>query len=617
MFKKYNLSLFRILQVVIDGFLICVSSYLSYALTEQTLRINSSHTLWIIKASIFMLVIRLSINSFFGLYRQIWRYISVEDIVNVFKAVSLGSMLGVSLIFLLERQTVNKTMFIVDWIICFGLISGIRLIRRYLSLSERTPQGAYIKKSRILLYGADNAADIFIRQVSRDPYSKMFVAGIIDDNPKNVKAMMHGIRVLGGSKEMPGIIDRYKIDELVITTPTIPKPILDNIFLIAHDKKKTVKIMPSIYETLTDKRGPVYVRDIDVSDILERDPVAVDFRDLENSVRGKRILITGGAGSIGSELARQLARFRPEEITLLDTNENDLFFVEHELSNFSKQSIFSFTICDIRQKTQLKTIFEKKEPGTVFHAAAYKHVPYSQSQSSEYILTNVLGTKNLIEIAGLSPGVKRFCFISSDKAVRPANVMGATKAIGEAMILKANESMTDKRFCFVRFGNVLGSRGSVIPLFKRMIENGGPVTVTEPDMERYFMSIHEAVSLILYAAFIPKDIHAFLLDMGRPVKIEEVAKLLIRLSGFNKNEIDITYTGIRRGEKMKEDLYDEGCETIDRIAGTKILAINGKSKYVGDVNDKFVGKLINTAMTYDDDALRKELKSVFNDINIR
>jgi len=615
MAKKYKISKYRIFQILVDSVLICLSLYLAYVLTEQTFWLAPFHRIWFIKACVFMLLIRLAVNILFGLYRQIWRYISFDDFIKIFKAVVSGSLIGVIAIFFLQRQVANRTMFLVDMLLCFTFLSGARIVRRYFRQKMLSGRPKFIKKKRVLLYGAGSGGDIFVRQVRHDPYSKIIIAGFVDDDPEKTGAYLHGVEVLGSGHNLEELIDKNEIDEIIITIPSVKKQTVDSIYSIVKRRNVAVKIMPSIYEVLNEGKKITNVRMVDVSDLLGRNVVSLDLEGLKSNINGKRVLITGAAGSIGKVLFKQVLSFHPEKVVGLDINENGIFWLDHELSaRDDTKDKHAVVICDIRNKNKVESVIDREKPHFIFHAAAYKHVPLSGLNPSEYVLTNILGTRNLIDIVKKKPYIEKFCFISTDKAVKPCNVMGATKAVGERIILEEIVKNKDKRFSFVRFGNVLGSRGNVIPIFKEMIEQGGPIKVTHPDVERYFMDTQEAVNLVLEASFIPAENNAFLLNMGKPIKIVDLAKLLIKLAGLSEYNIEIEYCGLRPGEKLRENLYDNNFEKLAPTAHNKVYSIIGKNKEntaFNYIDESWIRDLIESAKRNDDEDVLKKLKEMF------
>ncbi|MBU2043905.1 MAG: polysaccharide biosynthesis protein [Candidatus Omnitrophica bacterium] len=612
MVEKYIVFRYRLLQVAIDSLLVFFSLYGSYVLTEQALYIPNQYRLWFFKTLILMLVVRLTVNSLLGVYRQIWRHVSLEDIINIFKAVSLSTFTAVLVIFLFQGSVINWAIFLVDALLCFSLFSGARLLRRYLILKTVKQKSKFIKKAKVLLYGAGEGGDIFIRQIIREPYSKILIEGIIDDDSRKQGAILHGLKVLGDRSKVIDIIDHKQIDEVIITIPSATKQLIEGIYKVLQQRNVKIRTVPSLYEILSERRKLTNIRDIEINDLLGREAMSVSFEFLDKAIRGKKFLITGGAGSIGKELVKQITHFSPEKVVVLDINENAIFWLSYELSQLTKKDKYSLLICDIKNKEKLDKIIEKERPDFIFHAAAHKHVPISEFNPSETVLANVLCTKNLIEIVKAKKFIKKFCFISTDKAVKPSSLMGATKAIGEILILNEANLNKDKRFCFVRFGNVLGSRGSVIPLFKEMIESGGPIRVTSPYSERYFMGIQEAINLILQVSFMSSETNAFLLDMGDPIKIVDLAKLLINIFGFNDKSIGIEYIGLRPGEKLKEELYDRDHEKLANSPHKKIFAIIlNKNEYGLKADDLAINNLIKNASRHNEDEVIKKLKQMF------
>ena len=429
------------------------------------------------------------------------------------------------------------------------------------------------KKKRVLLYGAGVGANLFIRQIKLDRDPEILIIGIIDDDEGKKGCVIHGIKVLGGKKDLIRAIDEKRIDEVIITIATDANKLVDGISELLEKRDVSVKIIPSEYELKIDENRLTHIHNVDVEDLLGRDIVSIDFDFLAQAVQGKTILITGGGGSIGKALAQEVVRLKPKKVIILDADENAVFWTGYDLGNMPERSPYSFKLCNICEKEKVRRIITREEPDIIFHAAAFKHVPLSYEHPCEYVLNNVLGTKNIIEIVKESDFVKKFCLISTDKAVNPSNVMGATKALCERLVLSEVEDNKDTRFCFVRFGNVLGTKGSVLKVFKDMIVNRQTLKITDEHVERYFMGVQEAVNLVLHSVFMKDGQSAFLLDMGDSVKIIDLARLVIRLSGLKEKDIAFEYTGLRLGEKMTEELFDPVCEKLAATSCDKIFSI--------------------------------------------
>ncbi len=422
---------------------------------------------------------------------------------------------------------------------------------------------------RVLIAGAGDAGEQLLRSIQSSGADRYFAAGFVDNNDSRRGSIIHGVKVLGKIAQIPEIILRHNIDELIIALPPGSKSVREAVRLAKTAGLKKIRIVPPLADIIDGKFSLANVRRVEVEDLLERDKVSLDMDAIGKFIAGKKVLITGAAGSIGSELCRQIAKFGPAEAALLDQDETGIFNIGNELKkHFADLPVKEF-VADIQNASRMKEIFSEIGPQIVFHAAAYKHVPLMEQNAGEAVRNNVFGTKNLAD-AAISAGAQNFIFISTDKAINPTSVMGATKRIGE-MICQAANGAGKTKFVSVRFGNVLGSRGSVIPIFREQIRRGGPVEVTHPEMKRYFMLTSEACLLVMQAGALGKGGEVFVLDMGKPVKIVDLAKEMIKLSGF-KPDIDmpIVYIGIRPGEKLFEELM-AGNEAVGATQSEKIF----------------------------------------------
>jgi FlaA1/EpsC-like NDP-sugar epimerase len=497
----------------------------------------------------------------FSVYKIVWRYISIRDAIRILKAILPVTVLLTLARYLMPRSLVMFRIPISVITFEFLLITlgtaGIRMVRRVsLEMTQRdslTRQRDGTTK-RTLLIGAGDAGNMVAKELSQRTDLGTHVAGFVDDDPKKFNSVIQGVRILGSTAQIPKIAKRLKIDEAIITIANASSREIRRIVELCEGADIKVRIVPGLFEMLDDKVKITKIREVNIDDLLGRNVVDIEMHqpDVEKHYRGKRILVTGAGGSIGSELCRQLGTYWPKELVLIDKDENSIFEIDNELQSCAKGLRVTPIISNIKNAKQLETIFAKFKPEVIFHAAAHKHVPLMEFNVSEAILNNVQGTLNVAKLADRY-GVESFIFISSDKAVNPTSVMGATKKVGE-IIIQDLASKSGTKFACVRFGNVLGSRGSVVPLFQKQIARGGPVTVTHPDVERFFMSIAEAVSLIIQAGSIGTKGEIFVLEMGKMVKISDLARDLIRLSGIRDGDIEITYTGLRPGEKLYEEI---------------------------------------------------------------
>ncbi len=489
------------------------------------------------------------------LYNKIWSYASIQELKSIIKvSVIINTLLIVSFFFL--GYAVPRSTLILNGILTIFALGGMRFFLRFVRdyyIKRNQDRLSEEEQTRVLIVGAGDAGEMIVREMNKHPGMGKKVVGLIDDNPAKQNLEMHGKKVLGNRYDIPKVIEKNDIDEVIIAIPSAKGDDIKAIYELSRKKEVQVKTVPGIFEILRGDVNISQIREVQVEDLLRREPVELNTDSISAYVEGKTVLVTGGGGSIGSELARQLAHFNPQKLVLLDIYENNLYFLELELRNKYEEIDIVPVIASIRDKKKLQKVFADQKPEVVFHAAAHKHVPLMEANPEEALKNNVFGTKNLAETAHKS-GVERFVSISTDKAVNPTNVMGASKRISE-MIIQYFNYKSDTRFMAVRFGNVLGSHGSVIPLFKKKIANREPLTVTHQDMERYFMTIPEAAQLVIQAGGLGQGGEVFVLDMGEPVKIMDLARDLIKLSGLEPNvDIDIEISGLRPGEKLSEEL---------------------------------------------------------------
>jgi len=486
----------------------------------------------------------------FGLHRGWWRYVSVPDVLRIALANVIGSVAGGACIRLLAPPGFPRSIYFIDLLLCFLGTSGIRLAVRM--AAEAAVQLNQIGGKRILIYGAGTAGQALLREIRFNPQLNYDIRGFIDDDPSKKHGSIVGVRVLGQGTELPRLARMHGIDEVMIAIPSATGPQM--LAMLGHCRTAgvTCKTIPAVAELVEGNNLARQIRDVAVEDLLGRTPVRIDEARIRGSVEGRLVMVTGAAGSIGSELCRQIARFHPAGIVGFEIAESPLFEIDREMRHVFPQMPFYPEIGSIQNRARLNEVLRRYSPSVVYHAAAYKHVPLMEEHVFEAVENNVFGTYN-VAMAAAEHGVGNFVMISSDKAVRPANVMGATKRVAE-MLLTALEA-GGTRYVAVRFGNVLGSNGSVIPIFKKQIAAGGPITVTHPEMRRFFMTIPEACQLVLQASVIGESGQICVLDMGEPVKIVDLARNLILLSGLKPDEdIRIEFTGTRPGEKLYEEL---------------------------------------------------------------
>ncbi|MDU7927443.1 MAG: nucleoside-diphosphate sugar epimerase/dehydratase [Veillonella sp.] len=490
------------------------------------------------------------------LYTRIWRYAGMREVLAVFVATTIGTALFYFSMFVFGKS-LPRSIYFITWFLTTGAVGMGRMLLHYVALHYSSGDDGESGQVNTLIIGAGDAGATIAREIERYHKRSRRVIGYVDDDMFKHNRLMNGFRILGNREDIPALVAKYKVEEIIIAMPSVKRDIIQEIMEICSPLKCKINILPGMYQLLDDEVLVSHLHPVSIEDLLERDEIQLDTSKVETYLKNKVVLVTGAGGSIGSEICRQVLRVKPKKLLLLGHGENSIYLIHQELRNIAPQDTLVPIIADIRDKNQLEQIFNNYNPDVVFHAAAHKHVPLMEIQPIAAVLNNIYGTRNVADVAG-AHGVDRFVMISTDKAVNPTSVMGATKRVAEKVVLGMNHTY-DTKFITVRFGNVLGSRGSVIPLFRKQIETGGPVTVTDPEMTRYFMTIPEASQLVLQAGAMGNGGEVFLLDMGEPVKIVDLAKNMIRLSGFEPNkDIRIEFTGLRPGEKLYEELLTAG-----------------------------------------------------------
>lgn len=520
-----------------------------------------------IHSIIMLMFINIVIFYLFRLYKSLWQYASINELVQIFIATVAGTTASVIFGYVFN-MLLPHSVYIIAWMITFFLIGSsrfsYRLLRRYRSYLNHFPDknGESGAKTRVMIVGAGEAGSMLIKELREHKELKAEPIVAVDDDRMKYKSSINGVPIEGGRGKIIELAEKYKIDEIIIAIPSAKKREISEILKICKETQCRLKILPGVYELINGRVNIKNIRDVSIEDLLGRDEVKLDTEGIAEYIKGKTVLVTGGGGSIGSELCRQIAGFRPKKLIIFDIYENNAYDLQNELLYTYKNKInLEVLIGSIRDKERLTQVFEKYRPEVVFHAAAHKHVPLMEANPAEAVKNNIFGTINVAFCAN-EFGTKKFVLISSDKAVNPTNIMGSTKRVAE-MVIQSLDKLSKTEFAAVRFGNVLGSNGSVVPLFKKQIANGGPVTVTHPEVVRYFMTIPEAAQLVLQAGALAKGGEIFILDMGQPVKIAELAKDLIKLSGLRPGiDIKIEYTGLRPGEKLYEELLlaEEGLQ---------------------------------------------------------
>lgn len=547
-----------------------------------------------------------------GMYRRYWRYTSTQDLAVVFTAVSASSLAMAILVAVGLRTVIDefsRVVVINDWVLTLATAGGLRVAIRIIGDSfNRSPAGKGVAR-RVLIIGAGAAGNIVAREMRRNPQLGMEPAGFLDDDPQKIGKHVAGLRVFGATTTLPDVIEAHRVGSVVIAMPTAPGRVLRTIVEMCRDAGVKSQTIPGVFELLDGHVSIGRLRNVEIADLLRRSPVRGDSRAGEFAA-GRVVLITGAGGSIGSELSRQIAGVSPSRLVLLGHGENSIFDIESMIRMTFPDVATSSIVADIRDDTRLEQVFSQVKPHIVFHAAAHKHVPLMEENPEEAITNNVIGTRNVVAQA-LRVGTERFVLISTDKAVAPSSVMGASKRVAEAIVRRAAEA-SGRAFVVVRFGNVLGSRGSVVNTFKRQIEQGGPLTVTHPDMTRFFMTIPEAVHLVLQASGTGTGGELFVLDMGEPVKVVDLAKDLIKLSGLDEDEIPIVFTGVRRGEKLEEELFERGMNS--RPTGhAGVLDVVGSDPLIGPDLDDLIRQLDEAAQLSDPIAIRSLFERIDGD----
>lgn len=560
----------------VDIVLILLSYFLAYQLRFDW-NVPPQEFTTFLKCFMIVLVVRIATFYVFGIYRNLWKYIGVRDLITIILACTVSSIIIISSIYLLGIFGHSRSIFLIDWFLSISFIGGSRLGVRL--LSENDGFGKKVSKN-VLIIGAGDLGNMALQMLHLDHQSHNYVVGFVDNDHALRNKTLHGIKVLGEYQDIPQLISVYRIDEVLIAVPEISSQDMKTILNYCKEAKIRYRIVPAVNDMLSGAYHLSRFREIDITDLFGRQPVKLDLSAIQSFLHNKRILVTGAGGSIGSELCRQITEFNPASIILVDKNENYL----HEIRSELEAQVDSFPIychlCNITNKIKMEEIFEEYRPEIIFHAAANKHVPLSEENPEEAIWNNVYGTKVLTDLAEEFL-VDVFVMVSTDKAVNPTSIMGVTKRIAE-LYVQASSAKSHTKFVTVRFGNVLNSNGSVIPIFKRQIEKGGPVTITHPEVKRFFMSISEAVQLILQVTTMGKSGEIFILEMGKSIRILDLAIELIQQYGFKPYEdIPIKLIGLRPGEKLNEELVGQNEEWVPtKHANVKIL----KSKYPIDFN---------------------------------
>ncbi|MBD8071316.1 polysaccharide biosynthesis protein [Bacillus sp. PS06] len=583
----------------IDSFIILSAIFFSRFLVSADIHVI---TLSMVVSAFSLFLSHHFFSFFYKLYKKAWEYASIGELFIIFKAVTF-SVLTTAVVQQIVLQNVYFRLLAITWMIHLIMIGGSRLIWRVF-------RDAFIKdneqKKRTLIVGAGSAGTMVARQLLQNHEAEIYPVAFIDDSLRKQKLDILGLPVVGKVNEIEDVVKKYEIANIIIAIPSLNKRELNRIFQECAKTTAKTKILPMLEDLVTGKLSVNQFRDVQVEDLLGRDPIELDITSISEYVTNKVVLVTGAGGSIGSEICRQISNFHPNKLVLLGHGENSIYSIEMELKETFRNTGIEFIteIADLQDAKKMMGVMSTYHPDVVYHAAAHKHVPLMERNPEEAVKNNIFGTVNVAEAASWH-GVGTFVMISTDKAVNPTSVMGATKRLAEMMIQHMDKH-SETRFVAVRFGNVLGSRGSVIPLFKKQIEKGGPVTVTHPDMVRYFMTIPEASKLVIQAGALAKGGEIFVLDMGDPVKIVDLARNLIKLSGNSIDEIGIEYTGMRPGEKLFEELlkYDE---VHEQQIYPKIYIGKTSHLYIEEIEE-----ILANISTYDKSRLRLKLLELAN-----
>ncbi|MFN3648025.1 MAG: polysaccharide biosynthesis protein [Armatimonadota bacterium] len=578
--------------LLFDAIVLCLTPLIALLLRVETLANAERYEQALLTYTIVGLVVRVPMLYAFGLYRRFWRFATVDELAYSTLAVTTATVV-MSAVFVwcrgfgaLDAPPLPRSVPLIEAMLVLGLIGSTRFSARIAHRLLRQPdQDAKLA----LVVGAGNTGQMIVRELQMNPAAGMYAVGYVDDDPAKRGVKILNVPVLGTCEDLPQLLREHKIEQVIIAMPTATGLAIRETTARCQAAGVPTKIVPGMSEILDGSISVEQLRNVQIEDLLRREPVQTDIQAVRDLIRGKRVLVTGGGGSIGSELCRQVLRCAPSELVIVGHGENSVFEIQNELLRYVQQTfpddrghtpapMIHATIADIRFPARIRMTISRFRPDIIFHAAAHKHVPLMEAHPAEAVSNNVLGTKHLLD-AALEFGVENFVMISTDKAVNPTSVMGATKRAAELFVLDAARR-SGKPYVAVRFGNVLGSRGSVIHTFKRQIAAGGPVTVSHPEMRRFFMTIPEAVQLVLQASVLGTGGEIFLLDMGEPVKISDLAQDLIRLSGLEVGrDIEVVYSGIRPGEKLYEELFVPG-ETYRPTCHEKILIATNSSSFV-------------------------------------
>ncbi len=548
----------RMLQLAVDALLVAAAYSLAYLLRFDN-GIPPRYEELLTDTILFVVIGKVAIFAAFGLYNKWWRYVGLRDLESILRAVVVASLalVGVLYVWSPTDPDLPRSIVVMDLLLTAALVGGVRLVVR--SALERPPRGAVLPKGQeVLIVGAGEAGQLICREMQRAPELRQTPIGFVDDDPRKRGMRVLGLKVLGTTSDLELLLDEIEPDEVIIAIPSAPGIVREKVVRACRDRDIPVRTLPGVFELISGSVDLIrQVREVQVEDILGREPVTVGIQQAGAWLHDCTVLVTGAGGSIGSELCRQIARVRPRLLVMIDHAEDNLFEIERELISERHFTGCESILADCKEPDRMREVMQRFRPEVVFHAAAYKHVSLTEDNPLEALRNNAIGTR-VAATAAAEAGAKRFVLVSTDKAVNPATALGASKAMAEWIVEAWGHRYPETVFCCVRFGNVLGSSGSVVPLFRRQIEQGGPVTLTHPDMERYFMTVPEAVQLIIRAGNLASGGEVFVLEMGEQVRIIDLARNMIRLSGQEEGrDISIEIVGPRPGEKLREELFND------------------------------------------------------------
>lgn len=594
-----NYRMRYILFFIIDSCIVLSAIYMSYWLLHPT--INGYSDKVILISAVTLLVSHHIAAYFFHLYDRIWSVASVRELLTIAYAVTISVATASAIQYIIKNDVYFRVMAI-TWMLHIIMIGGSRFLLRVLNDKESFRNTPNLK--RVLIVGAGQGGTMLAKNLIHVPQPDRLPIVFVDDDVSKQQLKVMNLTVAGTTKDIPRLVNKFGIEEIIIAIPSLGRVGIQSIYKDCAKTNLPVKVMPSIEDVMTGKVAVNEMKEVQIEDLLGRDEVNLDMVAISKKLTNKVILVTGAGGSIGSEICRQVMNFQPDKLILLGHGENSIYTIHMELQQRSVGTELIPIIADIQDRARIFEVVEQYQPDVIYHAAAHKHVPLMEYNPREAVKNNIFGTKNIAEAAH-EFGVKNFVMISTDKAVNPPNVMGATKRTAE-MIVQSLAEQSKTKFAAVRFGNVLGSRGSVIPLFRRQIKAGGPVTVTHPEMTRYFMTIPEASRLVLQAGALAKGGEIFVLDMGEPVKIIDLARNLIKLSGYSENEIKIEFTGIRPGEKMYEELLTSQ-EIQKKSIYPKIHIGKSTTLPIGEINE-----ILDKLLVLNEEEIKKLLIDLAN-----